>query len=65
KAMSREGGPVEAMPKHKQAGQTTVLTKRPRKSLKNSCIAGATHRRHWHGANLLPFAEPESCETLA
>ena len=32
------------MPKHKQAGQTTVLTKRPRKSPKNSCNAGATHR---------------------
>jgi hypothetical protein len=26
--MSREGGPVEAMPKHKQAGHTTVLTKK-------------------------------------
>ena len=35
------------MPKHKQAGHTTVLTKYAQTAQQNACNAGATHTRPW------------------
>ena len=41
--LRNSSGPVEAMPKHKQAGHTTVLTKYAQTAQQNACNAGATH----------------------
>ena len=41
------GGPVGAMPKHKQAGHTTVLTKFAQTAQQNACNAGTTLTGHW------------------
>lgn len=57
--LRNSSGPVEAMPKHKQAGHTTVLTKYAQTAQQNACNAGATHTGLSNGFDVLQCGTPD------